>query len=346
MDKKLIHLTPESQEWENSIACFFDRWFDAGEYMEFKTSGSTGTPKSIRAKKNYMKVSASNTIDFLGLQEGDTALLCLPVDYISGSMMLVRSLVGNLKLYTTKPCLNPFFCSSMPFDFVAMTASQVFKTLENKRQRELFCSSRNIIIGGSALDKSLEDKLKNIDTNIYSTYGMTETLSHIALRKIDKTSDSDWYKPLRGVNVSLSKDNTLVIDADSISDDTIITNDIAEINADGNFRILGRLDNVINTGGVKVQIEDIERKLSSNMGISIVATYVQDDLLGQKIVLLIKEDCRHLQNEIDIAIKSLSKYERPKHILFVENLPFTRTGKYDRVKARHIAENKILNSQE
>lgn len=345
MDKRLNYLLPISEYFKNDIDSFFKKWFDGSEFMEFSTSGSTGTPKRIFAKKSYMRVSALNTINFLGLQEGNTALLCLPVDYISGSMMLVRSLVGNLELYATNPSLNPFCNSSIPFDFVAMTTSQVVKTLENSRESELFRCSRNIIIGGSALDKSLEHKLKNIDTNIYSTYGMTETLSHIALRKLDKTSDSDWYKPLRGVNVSLSKDNTLVIDADSISDETIITNDIAEINADGNFRILGRLDNVINTGGVKVQIEDIERKLSSQTGINVVVTYVQDNVWGQKVVLLVKDDCLYLQNEIDIAIKFLPKHERPKHILFVENLPLTRTGKYDRTKARHIAENKIWDIQ-
>lgn len=338
MDKKIEHVSFIDDGCKKSVTSFLDKWFDEKEYIEFKTSGSTGTPKLIHAKKAYMEVSSSNTINFLNLNEGDTALLCLPVDYISGSMMIVRSLVGKLHLYAKSPAINPFNNCSMPFDFVAMTMSQVVKTLENEREAELFYNSKNIIIGGSAITQSLEDKLKNIDTNIYSTYGMTETLSHIALRKIDKTDDSKWYVPLNGIDISLSNKGTLIINAPSISDCIIETTDIAEIDTKGRFRILGRLDNVINTGGVKVQIEDIEEKIFSATQINVVVTYVNDNIWGQKVVMLVANEYLYKDNEIKYAISEhLSKYQRPKHILYIDQLPMTRTGKYDREKAKNIA---------
>lgn len=340
---------------------FIAEWNNDSATLTVHTSGSTGKPKDIIVEKARMLSSARMTCDTLHLKKDDTALLCMPLDYIAGKMMVVRSLERGLKLICVDPCSHPlrYFADKNAavsngamiaegedshIDFAAFVPLQVAKTLEDMEETEVFRNIKNVIIGGGFIDDELEGKLKTMPNNIFSTYGMTETLSHIALRRINGEDSGLWYTPMNNVSVSLSADSCLIINAPHLSDTQIITNDIAEINAKGQFRIIGRKDNTINTGGIKVQIEEVERRLLLEGMSDFMITSVKDSIFGECITLLVQSHTTegHVQNadadtSVKNAISTLPKYWQPKHIIYVDSLPKTGNGKPDRKKAKEMA---------
>ena len=234
---------------------FLNDWHNGSPTVPVHTSGSTGAPKPLRVEKRRMEASARLTCDFLGLAPGDTALLCMPLDYIAGKMMVVRSLVRGLRLVSVKPSSRPLAGLDEAPVFAAMVPMQVACSLHCAKERRLLMGIRHLIIGGGAVDKALEKELRSFPNAVWSTYGMTETLSHIALRRLSGPDADSWYTPFTGVGVSLGADGCLVIDAPLVCDGTLHTNDFAELHPDGRrFRILGRKDNVINSGGVKIRM--------------------------------------------------------------------------------------------
>lgn len=312
---------------------FLSEWQNDSPYVEVKTSGSTGAPKWMLVEKARMTASARVTCDFLGLQPGDTALLCLPMDYIAGKMMVVRSMERGLIMQTTLPSNRPLKDLLLPFDFIAMVPSQVFETLRHEDEAALLRRTRHLIIGGGALPAELEKQLKTFPNCVWSTYGMTETLSHIALRRINGSEASDWYTPFEGVEVSLS-DGCLVINAPQVCSDVLVTNDIAEIR-DGKFRILGRSDNVICSGGIKIQIEEVESLLHGELSMPFAITKVKDGKFGESVVLLsVSDDLLEVKS---VCEKVLPRYWQPKHFLHVDSLPMTETGKPARKKMEKLA---------
>lgn len=320
---------------------FLTEWNNGQEHLHVHTSGSTGVPKDIVVEKKRMLASATMTCDALGLKPGDNALLCMPLDYIAGKMMVVRSIERQLNLIDIAPSSHPlktFTEGGQHIHFAAFVPLQVVKTLENKEERRVFESIDNVIIGGGAIDDNLERVLAEMPNNVYSTYGMTETLSHIALRRISGKNASLWYTPMPGVCVSLADDSCLTISAPTVCSDILRTNDIAEINDEGRFRIIGRKDNTINTGGVKVQIEEVERLLR-NEGIgNVLITSAPDTMYGEIIVLLADNNYYTNNSEnIEKAITTLPRYWRPKRIVTADELPMTETGKPDRAKAKTLA---------
>ncbi len=313
---------------------FLAEWRSDSPYVEVKTSGSTGNPKRMLVEKSRMMASARTTCDFLGLKEGDTALLCMSVDYIAGKMMVVRSLERGLRLQCVTPSNRPLKGIQMPFDFIAMVPSQVYETLRHEDEAHVLRQSRHIIIGGGAVSEELATSLKDFPHSVWSTYGMTETLSHIALRKINGKEASEWYTPFDGVKVS-SKDGCLVIDAPQVCPDTLVTNDIAEIR-DGKFRILGRKDNVICSGGIKIQIEEVEAMLRQHLTSPYVITKVKDDKFGEAVVML--TESTDIQSVRTVCESILPRYWQPKHYLYVDHIPMTETGKPARMKAQQLAD--------
>ena len=227
---------------------FISDWKSASPYLEVQTSGSTGTPKRIMVRKEQMVNSARLTCDYLGLRQGDKALLCMPLRYIAGKMMVVRSLVAGLDLVIREPSGHPMADIDMPLRFAAMIPLQVYNTLQVPEERERLCQIDILIIGGGSIDHELETRIQELPICVYSTYGMTETLSHIALRRLNGPDASPYYTPFPSVKLSLSTDDTLIIDAPLVTDETLVTNDVAELLPDGRFRILGRKDNIINSG--------------------------------------------------------------------------------------------------
>lgn len=319
-----------------TLSHFLDEWHDASPYLTVQTSGSTGTPKPIRVRKEQMIASARLTCSFLGLNEGDKALLCMPLDYIAGKMVVVRSLVAGLDLVTVPPSGHPLRDVNTPLRFAAMIPMQVYNTLRVPEEKEKLMQIDHLIIGGGAIDAGLAKELKELPNHIWSTYGMTETLSHIALRRLNGEDASPYYIPFDNVRLSLSDDGTLVIDAPLVCDETLVTNDIAELLPDGRFRILGRKDNVINSGGIKIQIEQVEELLKQLLQVPFAVTSVPHPKFGEAVVLLVEAEqpIDKLQQQIETQ---LPPYWQPKQIHYVTKIPQTGSGKIDRATTKKLA---------
>jgi hypothetical protein len=298
--------------------------------IEVTTSGSTGSPRLFKVKQEQMIRSARLTCYFLGLQKGDKALLCIPLQYIGAKMMVVRTIVAGLELIIRPPSGYPLKDIDIPFRFAAMTPLQVYNSLQTHIERERLMRIGILIIGGSAIDPTLEKELRDFPNAVYSTYGMTETLSHIALRRLNGKEASPYYRPLPMVKLSLSDEGVLIIDAPLVCDTPLITNDMAELLLNGRFHILGRKDNCINTGGVKLQIETLESKLRPIMSVPFAITSTRDPQLGEAVVLLLEKGDYPIDQLQEEIFSLLPKYERPRHIREVAAIPLAGNGKIDR----------------
>lgn len=314
---------------------FLAEWHNDSPFVRVKTSGSTGAPKPMMVEKRRMLNSARITCDFLGLREGDTALLCMSLDYIAGKMMVVRSIERNLKLLSVPPSGHPLATvnAPSPLDFAAMVPMQVFNTLQIPEERARLMQVRHLIIGGGAIDEAMEAELRTFPHAVWSTYGMTETLSHIALRRLNGPAASEWYMPFPSVSISQTPDGCLVIDAPEVCPEPLVTNDIVEITS-SRFRILGRKDNVICSGGIKIQIEEVERQLRPHLHAPYLLSKRQDGKFGEIAVLLTEGSVEEARL---ICERVLPKYHQPKAYLHVARIPLTETGK----PARHQAEKLI-----
>lgn len=317
----------------SAVSAFGTEWHKDNPYLSVQTSGSTGTPKSFSARKEFMMQSARMTCDFFRIKNGDNILLCLPMEYIAGKMMVVRSLISGLTLYVRDPSGHPLKEEAKYATFAAMTPMQVYNSLQVPEERKRLRKIKKLLIGGGPLDPMLEKELRKFPREIYMGYGMTETLSHIALRRINGPEASDYYTPFPTVKLSLSDEGTLVIDAPLVCEEILTTNDRAEIRPDGTFRILGRKDNVINSGGVKIQIEELEDKLRSIISTNFVITSVPDPQFGEAVVLLIEEK----PDGKPLSLDSLPPYQRPKAVLRTDAIPLTGNGKIDRSACRRLA---------
>ena len=326
-----------------TIEEFLAQWNDTSDVIEVHTSGSTGKPKMLLVEKQRMVNSARITCDFLGLKEGDTTLLCMPLDYIAGKMVVVRSLVSHLHLISVTPSSHPLKDVTQPIDFAAMVPLQVYSSLQEPAERERLLSIRHLIIGGGAIDDSLESQLQQFPNAVWSTYGMTETLSHIALRRISGENSSLWYSPLDGVDVSLSSDSCLEIYAPQVNPEKLHTNDIAELRTlpDGSkeFRILGRKDNVIDSGGIKIQAEEVERLLRPHLSCGFMITKVSDARLGEAVTLLVESD--DVDNILAVCKHVLPRHWVPRHIFPESHIPITETGKPARAAAEALANKRL-----
>lgn len=325
---------------------FLSEWNNDSDRVLVHTSGSTGKPKPMRVEKKRMLNSARITCDFLGLKPGDSALLCMSLDYIAGKMVVVRSIERHLHLISVSPSGHPLKDVNKEITFAAMVPMQVYNTLQVPEERERLCHIRHLIIGGGAIDAALEKELKSFPSNIaiWSTYGMTETLSHIALRRINGAAASEWYQPFDSVHISQTEEGCLVIDAPQVCAETLVTNDIVEIEPyiynkveKLRFRIKGRKDNVICSGGIKIQIEEVETLLKPHLEKPFMLAKKKDEKFGEIAVLLTEdEDIKRVEATVrrllsDESEKSSDhkkyKYWIPKEFRYVEHLPLTETGK-------------------
>ena len=317
-----------------SLEEFLAEWKSDSPYVEVKTSGSTGEPKRMMVEKKHMLNSAKITCDFLGLQKDDTALLCMSLDYIAGKMMVVRALERGLKLTVVEPSGHPL-ATQPSVTFAAMVPMQVYNSLQVPEEKERLTMIKHLIIGGGAIDEEMAKELKIFPNAVWSTYGMTETLSHIALRRLSGEKASDWYTPFDTVRISLSPENCLVIDAPEVCSEQLVTNDIAELALDGRFRILGRKDNVICSGGIKIQAEEVERQLCPHLHMPYLITKRPDAKFGEVVVLLTEgtvDEARRICEAV------LPKYHQPRVYLNVDRIPMTETGKPARQQALILAE--------
>ena len=315
---------------------FLTEWNNDSDSMLVHTSGSTGAPKPLMVEKRRMEASARITCSFLGLKAGDTALLCMPLDYIAGKMVVVRSLVCHLHLIAVQPSGHPLKGLDSAPVFAAMVPMQVYNSMNNPAECRLLKQIRHLIIGGGAVDDTMAAALRNFPHAVWSTYGMTETLSHVALRRLSGIDASLWYTPFDTVDIALNEDGCLVIDAPAVCDGLLTTNDRAELSADGRrFRILGRRDNVIDTGGIKLQAEEIERVLRPFMDVPFLITKRRDAKFGEIVVLLVQAADADAYKTV--CAKALPKYWQPRIHLSVDRIPMTETGKPQRAEAEKMA---------
>lgn len=329
----------ENNKILNDVEQFYREWTDPNtSTMLVHTSGSTGAPKPFFAEKEKMTNSAILTCNFLNLQPADTALLCMPLKYIAGKMVVVRSIVRQLRLICVEPCGHPLSNVTEHINFAALTPMQVYNTLQVPSEAKKLSEIDNVIVGGGAIDSCMSQTLRTFPNRIYSTYGMTETLSHIAMRRISGPEASEWYTPFEHVEISLSARSTLVINAPLVADNTLETNDIAQIAPDGKFRIIGRTDNTINTGGIKVQIEEVERLLQPHISAPFAITSASDEKFGEIIVIVTP----HLSDAktMEICQRVLPHIWVPKRICH-SDIPLTGTNKPDRATLKRIASKAI-----
>lgn len=284
-------------------------------------------------EKRRMEASARMTCDFLGLKEGDTALLCMSLDYIAGKMMVVRSLVRGLRLITVEPNGHPSWEGDVAF--AAMVPMQVFNLLQTPDGCQRLKQIQHLLIGGGAIDETIVRVLADFPNSVWSTYGMTETLSHIALRRLNGPDATKWYTPLPGISLSLSDEGCLRIDAPALHEGMLVTNDIVELAPDGRFRVLGRKDNVVCSGGIKIQMEEVERLLRSHLREPYLITKRRDEKFGEAVVLLTEGDTMKAEA---VCRQVLPKYWQPRDYVSVAHIPMTETGKPARKQAETLAQ--------
>ena len=327
-----LNLLEYSKEVSTVIYNFLQDWFSSKDFLIVNTSGSTGKPKSIALQKKNMINSAIATGKYFDLQPKISALLCLPVEYIAGKMMLIRALTLGWHLDVTKSNSSPLKNNTKTYDFLAMVPLQVENSILELQ------NVKTLIVGGGVVSYHLQQKLKEVSANVFATYGMTETITHIAVKKINNYKGSKtFYEVLPNVNIYVDERNCLVVKAIDLSEELIITNDVVQLITATSFEWLGRFDNVINSGGIKLQPEKIEQKLQPYLNQRFFITGLQDNILGETVVLIIEgiED-----NILKNVTQNLFRYEKPKEIHFVAKFKETKTQKIDRKKTIFLIFNK------
>jgi O-succinylbenzoic acid--CoA ligase len=318
----------EGVSYQQELGQFLLDWLDDKDYIEVKTSGSTGKPKKIKIKKQAMVNSAIATGDFFKLKPGDKILNCLPSNFIAGKMMIVRAVILGLELDMTVPAALPSIDYEKDYTFCAFTPMQL------KNFAKYLLNIKTAIVGGGRVSNAIIESIKDKKPMVYETYGMTETVSHIAVRKLNNFSSSEsiltsHFKTLPDISVSQDERGCLVIHAPHLSDEKIITNDLVKIHSQSEFEWLGRFDNVINSGGIKLYPEQIESKLQSKIKQQFFIASKPDDTLGDKLILILESKT----NDLDTSIfDSLDKYEKPKEVITIPKFLETASGKIHRKK--------------
>lgn len=333
---------------------FCGRWLSGAQEFVVQTSGSTGKPKPIRLSRSQMSLSARMTGQVLKLNQGDKAFVCLSPAYIGGIMMLVRGFVLDLELTIVEPSRNPFDSLELEnhpveniehFDFTALVPLQLQAILSSGPEYiSLLNRMKAILVGGAPVSTALLKQLQIIESSIYQTFGMTETASHIALRRLNGAEVSQSFEVLTGVKIGKDARGCLTIKSPVTKNQRIATNDLVEIKSDNRFIWLGRLDNIINTGGVKVQAEKVERAIEHALNEIDDGMFVNRDFFvgplpdenyGQIVAAVFEgpEFSTETKNKLlKILSNKLSKYEIPKRFCFVNSFVRASNGKIDRRK--------------
>lgn len=304
----------EGQPYEKAVGDFILDWFDPTDVIAIQTSGTTGQPKTIQMQKQAMVNSALATGEFFDLPAGTEALHCLPVHYIAGKMMLVRAFILGWELDFIEPVSNPLERGKKIYDFAAMVPMQAQQSLPELHR------IKKLILGGAKVNNELSRQLSTVSNEIFETYGMTETVTHIAAKRIGEEA----FIVLPGIEIEEDERHCLVINAPDICNEPVTTNDVVKVISAEQFIWLGRYDNVINSGGVKLFPEQIEEKLAPYFTTRFFVKGIQDDKLGEKLVLVVEGEPYDIKKSV---FSKLDKFEKPKQILFVDKFAETPSGK-------------------
>jgi o-succinylbenzoate---CoA ligase len=312
-------------DWEKDLYAFIFNWFSSENEITIKTSGSTGNPKEIRFTKAQMICSAQRTLEYFQVQAGENVLLCLPVKYIAGMMMVVRAFAGRLNLITLAPQKLQLEEISGNIDFASLVPLQIEKIIDKKQDLNKL---KKILVGGTSIGPKLLEKLNGFyKGQAWETYGMTETLTHVAVRKITGSNPSLSYTGLPGITFSTDERGCLSISDPYLQAEPVQTNDCVDLISNTQFRLLGRFDNIINSGGIKIRPEELERELAFYIKNKFCISSIADEKLGEQVVLLVEKGT-DLQT-VEKGIKSLDTYKQPKKTIELEQFPVTRNGKTD-----------------
>lgn len=312
-----LDLIKEGDYFEKNTGEFLLEWFNKKSFITVTTSGTTGNAKKIHINKQAMVYSSLATADFFNLKAGNRVLHCMSTQYIAGKMMLVRSIILGFEMDYVKPSSNPIKDNIRIYDFAAMVPLQVQNSFSELNNIKI------LIVGGAKINETLQKKLLKLPTQIFETYGMTETITHIAVKRIG----AKCFSVLPNVTVSINENSCLVIVAPRISDTNIVTNDVVELYSETQFNLIGRIDNVINSGGIKLFPEVIEAKLSDKIKQRFFIIGIPDKNLGEQVNIIVEGKSEVFDESI---FENLSKYEKPKSIRFVQKFIETESGKVRR----------------
>ena len=315
-------------DWQKSVVSFLKQWFNSTEIIAVQTSGSTGAPQVIHLSKTMMRISALMTCDYFGLEPGDRALLCLSSENIAGKMMLVRAIERGLHLIAVCPVGCPLSTIKEKVKFSAMVPLQVQHCL----QENCLDKTEILLIGGVAVSEKMKDELMQLAVKCYSSYGMTETMSHVALKKLNGPNASEWFDGLADVSFSLDQRGCLEIKADSLGISKLQTNDLCELDGNHRFRWLGRVDFIINSGGIKVIPEQLEKILSPYVNFPFFIAGIPNEELGEQVVIFVEASLAEQTqiNQILQALQEWPRYQRPKAIYYLPSFVYTASGKINR----------------
>jgi O-succinylbenzoic acid--CoA ligase len=335
LQQAIEKLPAATEEWEQNIWQFIIDWFNPTvQTITVHTSGSTGTPKAIAHAKQHMLHSAALTCGALGLKAGNHALLCLPVNKIGGMMMVIRSLYLRMDLYCLKPTTTPLAqLDETHFDFAAFTPMQLHSAFKDYGQFTKAGAIGNILLGGESISaETLQLITRKFDNPIYATFGMTETISHIALKRLNGKNAAAHFKMLEGIGISTDKEGRLIIEAPALGQPHLLTNDLVKIVSATEFDWLGRTDNVINSGGVKIHPEEIEQQLQPHIEPAFFIGALPDERTGQKLVLAIEMTTLSAKDKAELQelFAGLDKLHRPKSVLLFTYFERTPNGKIKR----------------
>ncbi len=322
-------------DWERDIWQFLSDWFNPSiSSVKVFTSGSTGAPKQMEHNKQAMIKSAQMTCEALQLEKGDNALFCLPANKIAGMMMIVRSIYCRMNLICIKPSSNPLneLMGEMKIAFAAFTPMQLFSAVNNNEHLRKAEQIDKLILGGENISAGILQTVLRFSNKVYATFGMTETISHIALKKLNGKNADTHFKVLEGIKISADERNCLVIEAPALGQPHLVTNDVVRIISDNEFDWLGRADNVINSGGVKIHPEELEQKLQQHIQSAFFIASVPDERTGEKLVLAIEaiELSESDTQRLTQAFAELDKLHRPKSVLLFHRFTRTANGKIKR----------------
>lgn len=324
-----------SSPFEKSALEFCKEWLNGKQEFIQKTSGSTGIPKTIKIHRDLMIISAKQTVKALKLKANDVALVCVDPAYIAGKMMLVRSFEHNLKIIIVEPSSNPLEQVNQPFHFVAMVPLQLQNVLNNSDTLYKLNKCKAVLVGGAPVSAHLSSQLAILEIPVFSAYGMTETVSHIALKRLSRLQEN-FYTVIGDTILNVNKEDELIINGSLTDNKELKTNDRVKLLSPTTFVWLGRTDNVINSGGVKIQLERVESSISLlferlELQNRFFLEATKDETLGQKLILFIEGHENNIPDNLMNKLKmQLEKYQCPREIVYVTEFNETSTGKIDR----------------
>ena len=325
-----------STPFEKSTLLFCQQWLNGQQVFEQKTSGSTGKPKLIKITRAQMKASAKQTVEALGLKANNVVFVCINTAYIGGKMMLVRAFQHQLQLVVNEPTSNPLESINKPVDFIAMVPMQFENSLNNHTQKIVSCKA--IIIGGASISSSLANKIALLKTPVYSTYGMTETVSHIALKRLSFPCEN-YYTTIGDIEISTNSKEQLIVKGAVTNNKKLVTNDRVQVVSPTTFKWLGRIDNVINSGGIKIQLEEVENQIDfyfkeNNIKNRFFLYGMPDDYLGHKLVICIESNNIIIRiNKLNFSSIGIDKLSCPRDIIYIKQFIETTSGKVNRTES-------------